>query len=208
MFGIKSKVAQVKIDSSTAEILELATQKKRLEMERDQIALELDNVKSREKMKLEVENHKHTLKLQEEKAVFERERKVWEVEKKELEARAKREKEEFETRLKADTDLKMQEAVTLTKLDAQQKVIQTQVDKDRVINDLKTSHSEQMAKVKTGLAEEYYEKLTVAFQEIQMNGDKNSKFVQELALKIFDQAPKQRQEFGFDVNMPQLSAAK
>lgn len=204
----KSKVAKVKIDKSTEQVLELETQKKHLEIERDQISLELQNTKSRETMKLEVENHKHTLKLQEEKAVFERERKVWETEKKELEERAKREKTEFETRIKADNELKMQEVTTLTKLDSQQKIMQLAVDKDRDFNALKTAHSEELSKVRTDLAEQYYEKLTVAFQDIQMNGDKNSKFVQELALKIFDQAPKNRTEFGVDVNVPMLNAVK
>lgn len=204
----KSKVAKVKIDKSTEQVLELEIQKKHLEIERDQISLELQNTKSRETMKLEVENHKHTLKLQEEKAVFERERKVWETEKKELEERAKREKTEFETRIKADNELKMQEVTTLTKLDSQQKIMQLAVDKDRAFNALKTAHSEELSKVRTDLAEQYYEKLTVAFQDIQMNGDKNSKFVQELALKIFDQAPKNRTEFGVDVNVPMLNAVK
>ena len=59
----------------------------------------------------------------------------------------------------------------------------------------------------TDLSEQYYQKLTEAFQEIQLNGDKNSKFVQELALKVFDKMPTSRSEVGIDVSTPQLNAA-
>lgn len=94
MFG--NKVAKVKISSSTAQVLELEAQKKRLEMERDQIQIELQNQKKREGMKLEEEAHKQKLKLQEETAVFNREKLIWEKEKQELIDRAARERKEFE----------------------------------------------------------------------------------------------------------------
>lgn len=204
MFG--SKVAKTKIDKSTEQVLELEAQKKRLEMERDQIQLELENTKKRESMKIEVEAHKHTLKLQEEKAVFDREKKVWEIEKKELTDRAAREKKEFQERLQAESDLKTQEAVTLTKLEAQQQVKQGELDKSREVNDLRTAHAEALSKVKSELAEDYYSKLTAAFQDIQMNGDKNSKFVQELALKVFDRVPANSTDIS--VRVPRLVEAK
>lgn len=205
----KSKAVKNKIDKSTEQILELEAGKKRLEIEMEQIRLDLANQKKREDMKLEVEAHKHHLKLQEEKAVFDREKRVWEIEKKELQDRAARDKKEFEDRLKADSDLKMQEAITLMKLESQQKVKQTELDKDRSLNQLETVHSTELSKVKSDLAEEYYRKLTSAFQDIQMNGDKNSKFVQELALKVFDRVPTTRSEVGVEVsNVPQLVQAK
>lgn len=204
----KSPAERAKINKSTEQILELEVLKKRLEMERDSIQQELDNQKKRESMKIEVEVHKSVLKMQEEKAVFDREKKVWETEKKEMQDRFKRENEEQVNRLKQQSELSLQEAVTLTKLDSQQKVIQLQVDNDRATSVLMTSHATELAKVRTDLAEEYYNKLTQAFTDIQMKGDKNSQFVQDLALKIFDRAPANKTSFGVDVTVPQLESHK
>lgn len=204
----KSPAERAKINKSTEQILELEVMKKRLEMERDSIQQELDNQKKRESMKIEVEVHKSVLKMQEEKAVFDREKKVWETEKKEIVDRFKRENEEQVNRLKQQSDLSLQEAVTLTKLDSQQKVIQLTVDNDRATSALLTKHATELAQVKTDLAEEYYNKLTKAFTDIQMNGDKNTQFVQDLAMKIFDRVPANKTTFGVDVNVPQLESVR
>jgi hypothetical protein len=192
--------ASVKIDSQTAQVLELEATKQRLVMEKEQIDLELRNLKSKQQMSLEEETHKHKLRLQEEKAIFDREKKVWEVERKELIDRSKREIAEFEERLKKDTEIKLQEAVTLTKLESQQQIKQAELDRDREINTLKVKTVEEISKVRTELAEEYYNKLTAAFQEIQLKGDANSKFVQDLALKMFDKVPSTKSRVEVDVN--------
>lgn len=207
VFG--TKAGKAKIDSQTAQVLELETQKKRLEIERDQIQLELNNAKDRAVMQLEKESHKQSLKLDAERAVFDREKKVWEVEKKEMLARFEREREEFHDSTKRESDLKIQEAVTLVKLDAQQKIKQSELDKAREVNALKTSSAEELSKAKSESAEQYYNKLTAAFQDIQMNGDKNSKFVQELALKVFERVPTNRTDIGVEISdVPQLKSAK
>lgn len=196
IFG-KKKAASNKIDSQTAQVLELEASKKRLEIEREQIALELENQKKRFQMKLDEEKHAQKLAFDEKKAVFDREKAVWETEKKEIVARAERERSEFEERLKKDHELKLTEAVTLAKLDSQQKVKQAELDRDRQITELRTQQAEALAKVKSDTAEEYYKRMTTAFTEIQLNGDKSTKFVQELALKMFDHQPRG----GFDVGV-------
>lgn len=185
----KRKAASIKLDRSTQEVLELEATKKRLEIELSQIRLELDNQKKREAMKLEEESHKNKLELQEKTALFERERKLFDMEKKEL-----------EERLKKEFELKAQEAVVLTRLESQQQVKQTELDKDRALNAQQAKFNEDLSKVKTEMAESYYKKLTEAFQEIQLNGDKNTKFVQELALKVFDKMPAAHSKFNVDVN--------
>lgn len=203
-----NKAASRKIDAQTQQVLELEAQKQKLLMEKEQMSLELDNIRQRNEMELEKAKHKHELKLESEKAVFEREKEIWEKEKQELIDRATREREEFEKKLKAEQELKTQEAITLTKLEAQQKVKQAEIDKERAVNDLKTKYAEDLSKVKSDASEEYYNKLTKAFEEIQLNGDKNSKFVQEMALKIFDKMPSPKVGVGVDVNAsPQLKSA-
>jgi len=199
MFG-KSKIANRKIDKSTEQIIDLETQKKRLEMERDEIQLDLENQKKRWGMKLEEEAHKHKLLLMEEKSVFDREQQIWVKDKEELIARNTRDREEFEKRLKQEFEINKQEAVTLINLDSQQKVKQAELDRDREINKIKTSHAEELSKVKSDTAETYYKKLTEAFQDMQINGDKNTKFVQEMALKIFDKVPAGKTDVGVTVD--------
>ncbi len=186
----KTKAASTKIDASTAQVLELETQKKRLEMERDQIQLELDNQKKRNAMALEQERHTQKLDFDEKKAVFAREKAVWETDRKALEERTAREKEEFEKRTKSEHELKLTEATALVRLDSQQKVKQAELDRDRAITELRTKHAEELSKVKSDLAQEYYERMTKAFSDIQTNGTQSTKFVQELALKMFDSVPR------------------
>lgn len=207
LFG--SKVAKTKIDRSTEQVLELEAQKKRLEMERDQISLELDNQKRKFQMSLEEEKHKQKLDLESKSAVFAREKEIWKAEKEELIARAARDKKEFEERLQKQHEITLQEAVTLAKLESQQKVKQAELDRDRQVTELRTQHAEELAKVRAEQAESHYNKLTAAFQEIQLNGDKTSKFVQDLALKMLDTMPRgTRTDVGINVNQPQLEAPK
>jgi len=189
MFGIKKTAANNKIDKSTEQVLELEAQKKRLEMEREQISLELQNIKQRQEMNIEKEKHKHSLALASEKAVFEREKEIWAKEKAELLDRAEREKSEFEATLAQKFELKTQEAVTLTKLEAQQLVKQAELDKERAISELRAEQAEEISALEATKSEEYYKKLTEAFADIQMNGDKNSKFVQELTLQMLNKMP-------------------
>ncbi len=195
MFGY-GKVAKAKIDKSTAQILELEAQKKSLELDKDNLALELTNLKRKVEMEMELERHRQKLALEGERAVFTREKAVYEVDKKEMEDRLKREMELSKT-----------EAITLMKLESQQKIKQTEIDTQRTINELKALHTEELAKVRTSSAEEYYKRLTAAFQDLQVNGDKNSRFIQDLALKMFDKVPSP--SVGVDVtmsNVPKLVA--
>lgn len=203
LFG--SSTAGRKIDSQTAQVLELEASKKRLEMEREQISIELENQKKRFQMKLDEEKHAQKLAFDEKKAVFDREKAVWETEKREITGRNERERKEFEERLTKEHELKLTEAVTLAKLDSQQKVKQAELDRDRQLSELRTSQAEALSKVKSDTAEEYYKKMTSAFTEMQLNGDKSTKFVQELALKMFDHKPRVG-SFDLGVNVNQGTA--
>lgn len=200
----KNKVKKDRIDQSTRQVLDLEVQKKRLELERDQVQLDLDNVKRRQEMALEEERHKHRLALETEKANFDRERQIWEKDKAEMLAKFKEKQKDYEERLKAEHELKTQEAVTLTKLESQQKIKQTELDKERAISALETKHAEALAKVKSESAEQHYNKLKDALEELHQNGDKNSRFVQELALKAFERVPVSRTAVDVEVSTPRL----
>jgi hypothetical protein len=184
-----SKVQRQQLERATNQLLELEASKKRLEIERDQINLELENLRSKMQMAIEKETHKQTLTMESQKAIFEREKEIWVKEKQELLDKARREKTEFEERLTKDTEIKMMEAISLTKLESQQAIAQAKLDVSREINAVKTEMAQQVAKIQQDESEKFYNKLTSSFQEMQMNGDKNSKFVQELALRILDKTP-------------------
>ena len=114
--------------------------------------------------------------------------------------RAEREKKEFEDRLQQEYEIKLQEAVTLTKLEAQQAVKQAELDKERAITKLTSENAKAISELEANLAEEYYQKLTAAFTDIQMNGDKNSKFVQELTLQMLNKMPSPHVGVGVSVD--------
>lgn len=98
--------------------------------------------------------------------------------------------------------------VATNKIDSQQKVKQAELDRDRQITELRTQQAEALAKVKSDTAEEYYKRMTAAFQEIQLNGDKSTKFVQELALKMFDSVPRGGADFTVGINAPALPSPR
>lgn len=203
-----SKAAKAKIDRSTEQILELESQKKKLELDKDQVSIELDNMRKRNDMKLEEERHKQKLVLETEKAVFDREKKIWEVEKKELIEKNEKNRKEFESQLKRELDLSHQEALTLLKLESQQMIKQAELDKQREVNELKAEVATKIAAIQGSEAEKYYSKLTAALQEISVHGDHNSKFAKDLALKLFDRMPTQNSETKVTVDVPKLSRGK
>lgn len=131
------------------------------------------------RMELAEIQHKHNLEIQEKDAAFQRERKMWDEDKGRL-----------ESQLKKDHELKMKEVVTLTKLDSEQRVKQIELDSQRKIDELRNKNIQELAEAKVRLTEEHYEKLNQALVKLHSEGDKNTKFTQELALKMFESAPK------------------
>jgi len=119
-------------------------------------------------------------------------------------------KEEFETNLKRNLEITHNEAVTLVKLDSQQKIKQAELDKERSVNELKAENAKAIAEIQAKESEKYHDKLNNALQEIMLNGDKNTKFVQEMALKLIDKAPTPAVDIGVDITSgpKQLAEAK
>lgn len=197
----KSKVAEDKIDSSTRQVLELEAQKLQLKMQVDQIQLELDNQKARNAMALEKDRHAQQLKLDTETAKFSLAKEKWEIEKAELIRKSDNAAKEVKDTLEREHKISLQEAVSLTKLESQQKVKQAELDRDREINALKMTQVEELSKVRTQAAEDTFKKLSAFIEEVTMKGDKNTNFVQELALKMFNGAPQPRSSVDIEVGV-------
>ncbi len=183
-----------------AQILDLESAKKRLEVQVEMMQLEQKNRTLDLEMKLKEEAHRQKLSLEEERAKFKREQEIWKEDKEKLIKEHNKELVDFRDKVKQDSDLKLLEVTTMTKLDAEQKTKQAELDAQRQISELKVKHIEELSGAKSSLNKEYYDKMTDAYQDMQANGDKNSKFVQELALKIFERAPAHKQQFALEFN--------
>jgi hypothetical protein len=94
----------------------------------------------------------------------------------------------------------------MAKLDAEQKIKQLELDKSRELTEEKIKHIEEVSAVKTDANTNYYNKMTDAFTEIQLKGDKNTQFVQEMAMKIFDRVPTQTSRLELDFHSGEKEA--
>jgi len=89
-------------------------------------------------------------------------------------------------------EIKQQEIITLLKLESEQKLKQAEINFERTKTDLLSSHKMEIAKLESKLAAEYYEKLSNALEEMNSKGNVTTKFMQELTMQMFAQAPKLR----------------
>lgn len=197
---------RAKYQENQSQILNLESEKKRLEIQVETMHLELKNKTLSLEMKLKEDAHKQKLSLDEERAKFEREKQIWNEEKQKLLSTHNKEMKEFKEKLEQEFSLKLLEATTLAKLDSEQKTKQSEIDNQRKISEIQVKHIDELSKTKSELNKEYYDRMTSAFQEIQTKGDNNSRFVQELALKIFDRVPTQKQQFALEFNSSDMEA--
>lgn len=124
------------------------------------------------RMHLEELKHKHGLEIDAANAKLELAKREWSSEKQLL-----------ENRLKQEHELKLKEAVTLTKLDSEQRIKQVQLDADRVL----------VSKMKE-LNESHYKELSASMTKLHEEGNVTTKFTQDIALKMFENMPKNSSE--------------
>ncbi len=131
------------------------------------------------RMELEEIKHKHKLVMAEMSDGIVRDKKHWEEDK----ARAiKTLQQDYEAKL-SEQALKLKEAVTLAKLDSEQRIKQAQLDADRKMN-------AEVAKLNS----EHYEKLKESMTKLHEEGNANTKFTQDLALKMIGSMPSNKSE--------------
>jgi hypothetical protein len=179
-FGINKNTAasKHKLDKSAQEYIELQGKKKELEIETENLKLELANERKKAEMLLVEARHKFAL------------------ERETLDARYKRshedfhaDKAKFEDSLRREYDLKEKETIGLLKLDSEQRSRQAELDRDRAVQELKVKHAEEISKLRSDLATEFYQKMQAELSKLNSEGNANSRFIQELSLKMLDKAP-------------------
>lgn len=124
------------------------------------------------RMELEEVKHKHNLELREMQAQMEIEKRHWQEDRsREL------------AQLKKEHELKITEATTLLRLESQQKTKQAELDYQSKLNDA----------VKR-LNDANYDAMTRAMTKLHEEGDKNTRFTQDLALKMIGSMPANKSE--------------
>jgi hypothetical protein len=98
-------------------------------------------------------------------------------------------------KLKAEYDIlaeqKTQELVghvKLQKMELDDKLNKQATLYNASLNKLSLAHAQEIAAMETKLAKEYYEKMTDALREVNLEGNVQAKFTQELSMKMLEKA--------------------
>lgn len=179
MFNFNKPIASKhKLDKAAQDYIELQGKKKELEIETDNLKLELSNERKKAEMLLVEARHKFGLERETLEARFKRSQEDFQQDKK-----------SFENSLKREYDLKEKETIGLLKLDSEQRSRQAELDRDRAIQELKIQHVEEISKLKSDLAAEFYQKMQTELSKLNSEGNASTRFVQEMSLKLLDKAP-------------------
>lgn len=121
----------------------------------------------------------HQLEMNRLNSEFKQEKKNWDEDKSRL-----------VDQLQKEHDLKLKEILTLTKLDSEQKIKQMQLDATRSVDELRNQNIKEMSNLKESLLTDHYNKLSEAMGKLHQEGNHQTKFTQELALKMLEGMPK------------------
>lgn len=90
------------------------------------------------------------------------------------------------SKIKLECDKKVADAIQKNELAITQ--LQGKATRDKAEQDAR--FAKELAEAKAKAAEEYFAKMQAALTELHANGDKNSRFIQELALQMVKKAPR------------------
>lgn len=178
VFGKRFKHSNNLLTNTQSQIIDAVADREKLKTEIEQVKLSLQNAKQDQQLQLNKERAHWELQLQSEKAKIQLER----------EQSASREAFAIENITKR-TQLKADEELVMKKLDFEQRIKQLEVDKQREILVIKEEYAKKETALHTDLHDQMYKKLNAALIQMNQEGDKNTKFVQDIMMKIFDRAP-------------------
>lgn len=182
----RKKVMSGRLDRSVEEIVEAQAKRKELELENQRLQMDLENTKRRKERDLD----EATIK-------FNREKEEWKHDKAKMTREFDEDKRRYNKQLADDFAMKEREAISLLKLDSEQKAKQLELNYQRLIQEkeaanvleitrLKSDHANDKMEFQTKTIQEHYEKLSKALNALHTEGNVNTKFVQELALKMLE----------------------
>jgi hypothetical protein len=156
-----------KLETAREEYIDLLAKKKQLEYEVKQIESEIKLKNLDNELKLKELSHQHSLEIKEKNMQMDR-----------IGSIAQIDLIRSEEQLKASSCLQLKEEIFKIKMDAEKRIAQIELDQ-------KVSESKMRSEMET----EYYNKLKNALEELHTKGNVTTKFMQEIALKMFDRAP-------------------
>lgn len=129
----------------------------------------------RRRMDIELLEHEHKMEMEAASAKFVREKHNWHLD-----------KDREVDHLKRESDLKLKESIVLARLENEQKLKQMELDNKRELEKVKMEYMEQLTQKKSDLIEETYQTLSRSLTKLHEEGNHNSRFTQDLALKMLD----------------------
>lgn len=105
---------------------------------------------------------------------------VLDIERKKLEA-------EFDI-LATKKTMALTEAMKMAKIEMEDKLNKQATFYNESLQKLQLIHAKEISALESKLVKEYYEKMTEVLRELNLEGNVQTKFVQELSLKMFDKA--------------------
>lgn len=84
--------------------------------------------------------------------------------------------------------LELNESLKIMQVELQEKLNKQATLYNESLQKMEVIHTKELSKLESRLAREYYEKMTEVVRELNLEGNVQTKFVQELSLKMFDKA--------------------
>lgn len=168
-----TKAEKIKLNVVETDIVDLITKKKELEMDIAQVKLELENKKKEQELMLEKLKAHHAIELDRSKYEFDKAKQTWEIE-----------KAQIEKKLTHEFEMKEKEVLLLKKLETEQAVAKAQIDSEKKLQEEVKKLNDKQIKMEADM----YEKLAKSMAELHEKGNAQTKFVQELSLKMLDQS--------------------
>lgn len=188
-FGERYKSSRNMLTHNQNQIVESVAEKERLKVQIEQARIELVNQKQNQTLELTREKVQWQMKLDNELNQFK-------IQKESELAKIRQEKEQALSKQQFDLDqavkrveLKSDELLMMKKLEFEQKIKQAELDRDRSILIIKEEYAKKETTLHQDLNANMYGKLSESLVKMSQEGDKNTKFVHELMMKIFDKAP-------------------
>jgi hypothetical protein len=150
---------------------------------------ELQNQKENMQLDIQLINRKNDIKNEDEKREVQLKH---DDELRALEREKAEQKEDFERKsknLEEDYQRKLTEKEGLIRLKNEQDLAQLKVDAESKALATSKLHNKEMSNIKDTLAKQHFEEVKKVFKDLNMEGDKNFKFLHELSLAMLQVKP-------------------
>jgi hypothetical protein len=184
---------------------------------------EMENKKKNLQMDLDVESKKHRIALEDATRIAKQRHEditreaeqLHEDKVRELQRDAIEQQDDFERKMREikedhDRDSKnnqkefermLAEKEGLLKLNYEQQLAKLKHENSQATTKLKDDHNSLLSKTKDELAKKHMDDVRATFKQLNMEGTQTSKFMQDIALKMFDKMPTQLPGTTTDVNV-------